>query len=189
MKIIRIIDGPHEADVDFHPDSALLLTGRPFFYPDFGGDWEGRLYLAVRINRLGKGVSLKFAPRYYDAITLALHIIPAGYTFEDYNDSPNKVIPRGILSGLDNSITHGEWMEMDKLNLLPDVSVNGIDRTLAIPSPDDISQAVSHVSVHTTIRTGDILLLPVDTAALPVKPRTRIAISNGSHTILNVKIV
>ena len=67
MKIIRLTGSEPLSDIDFHPDSALLLPGRPLFYPDFGGDWHACLFLAIRINRLGKSVSEKFAPRYYDS--------------------------------------------------------------------------------------------------------------------------
>ena len=64
------------SDVDFHPDSALLLPGRPMFYPDFTGDWQAQLYMAVHINRLGKSVSTKFAPRYYDGASVAVRVEP-----------------------------------------------------------------------------------------------------------------
>ncbi len=59
MKIIRFITLPPSHTLDFHPDSALLLPGRPMFYPDFGGEWVAFPMLAVRLNRLGKSVDRK----------------------------------------------------------------------------------------------------------------------------------
>lgn len=49
------------------PDSAILKDGKPFFIPDFSNEVHYETELVVRINRLGKNISPRFASRYYDA--------------------------------------------------------------------------------------------------------------------------
>ena len=49
------------------PDTAILKDGKPFFLPDFSQNMEYETELVVRICRLGRNISTKFAPRYYDA--------------------------------------------------------------------------------------------------------------------------
>ena len=53
-------------------DSALLKDGKPFFIPDDLGTIEYETELVVRICRLGKTISKRFAHRYYDAVTLGI---------------------------------------------------------------------------------------------------------------------
>lgn len=179
MKIIRIVGQEAHSDIDFHPDSALLLPGRPLFYPDFAGEWMARVYLAVHINRLGKSVSEKFAPRYYDSMSL-------GMTFEP--TEPGKLAP-GVLSGLDSSITHGEWFAPEAMLAMKSVSIGEEMTGIALPSLDEVNRAVARISVYTTLRMGDIILLPLDAAPLPLAPRTRLCISGSDTEIINLKIV
>lgn len=62
-----------EAPVVFmKPDSALLKDGRPFFIPDFSDDICCEVEVVVRISRLGKNISPRFAYRYYDALTVGM---------------------------------------------------------------------------------------------------------------------
>ena len=69
MKIIRVIALDPVLRLEFHPDSALVLQGRPLFMPEEGEGWQAQICLAVKISRLGKNISEKFAPRYYDAVS------------------------------------------------------------------------------------------------------------------------
>lgn len=184
MKIIRITDiSPRQtpSDVEFHPDSALLLPGRPMFYPDFGGEWQARLYIAVHINRLGKSVSVKFAPRYYDGVAIAIRIEPIA----------DGAIAPGVLSGMDSSITHGEWIGVDELTAMHRLVIDGKIAEVEMPDADTLNRAVSRVSEHTTLRMGDMILLPLDVAPSVLLPRTYFAIDadGAGRRLMEVKIV
>lgn len=182
MKIIRLTGSEPLSDIDFHPDSALLLPGRPLFYPDFGGDWHARLFLAIRINRLGKSVSEKFAPRYYDSFSLALHFIPV---------DPSAMLP-GVLSGLDSSITHGVWLPVTQLAGNITVTTDcqpPCSPDFTLPSEIEVNRAIARVSTYTTLRMGDILLMPLPLSPLPLSPRTHVALSAADTEIISLKIV
>lgn len=182
MKIIRLTGSEPLSDIDFHPDSALLLPGRPLFYPDFGGDWHARLFLAIRINRLGKSVSEKFAPRYYDSFSLALHFIPVDHS---------AMLP-GVLSGLDSSITHGAWLPVTQLAGNITVTTDcqpPCSPDFTLPSETEVNRAIARVSTYTTLRMGDILLMPLPLSPLPLSPRTHVALSAADTEIISLKIV
>ena len=53
-------------------DSALLTRGRPFFLPDFTERCDYETELVVRICRLGRSIPVRFAHRYYDAVTVGI---------------------------------------------------------------------------------------------------------------------
>ena len=53
-------------------DTALLKDGKPFFIPDHLGSIEYETELVVRICKWGKTVPVRFASRYYDAVTVGI---------------------------------------------------------------------------------------------------------------------
>ena len=63
---------PENPVIFMKPDSAILRNRRPFFLPDHLGRVDYETELVVRINRLGKSISARFADRYIDAVTLGI---------------------------------------------------------------------------------------------------------------------
>ncbi|MCM1522270.1 MAG: hypothetical protein NC039_06420 [Muribaculaceae bacterium] len=177
MKIIPFKSITPEAEADFMPDSALLLPGRPMFFPEEGDGWRLEPHVAVRLNRLGKGVAPKFASRYYDAMTLALRLTLPGHR------SP------GLLSGMDASVVCGEWMALDDFMKLRSVSIEG-DAIEMSADRDEIAAAIAAVSRLTTIKMGDIVLLPALTPTFGASPHTRVEVKTADgNVLLNLKIV
>lgn len=186
MKILR----PATHCLHLHPDSALIPEGRPMFFPDLGDSWVALFYLAVRINRLGKRISTRFASRYYDAFALAVRISPEELT-DNLSEVTGSALAGGWLDVLDNSITHGPWIP-PAISSFSDITV-AVTSSTAIDLPSvhlsaegiDIDQAINLCSRFTTLRTGDIILLPL-AGSLPLLPRTRLT---ASPALLNLKIV
>ena len=48
------------------PDSTIVKNGNPVYLPDFDPNITARPYMALRIDRLGKSVSPRFAYRYFE---------------------------------------------------------------------------------------------------------------------------
>ena len=63
---------PTEPVFFMKPDSARLPRKAPFFYPNFTKDLHYEIELVVKINKLGKNISKKFAPTYYEEIGLGI---------------------------------------------------------------------------------------------------------------------
>lgn len=177
MKIIRVIEAGERLTVDFHPDSAMLLAGRPFFMPEFGHGWSARIKTALRICRLGKNIGERFAGRYFDAVAPALHIFPSDSTMDS-----------GLLSALDSSIVIGEWHNSDILEAPRVIEFEEIHTSLP-PSRDLAEQVISHVSQYSTLKMGDIILLPEPLPPLPLRENTRFQISLNFTPSLDLKIV
>ncbi|MCI9285077.1 MAG: hypothetical protein HFJ91_04645 [Muribaculaceae bacterium] len=180
MKIIRVTEaGDNTPAIDFLPDSTLLRRGYPMFYPDFGSGWSIEPYLAVRLSRLGKGVSLKFATRYYDAVAPAIRLILPG--------AP--AVMQGALSGMDFSVSHGDWRT--PVEYLEAGSITIQDVEIPLPSStEEIDRMIPHVSRLTTIKMGDIILLPLGAQPIPVGPRSRIkAMTPDGTEVMDVKVV
>ena len=67
MKIIGFIDYNGSAEMILKGDSCLLNGRKPMFIPDWTDDVNVTPCLILRVSRLGKEITLKYADRYYDA--------------------------------------------------------------------------------------------------------------------------
>ena len=91
-------------------DSALLKDHKPFFIPDDLGRIEYETELVVRIFRLGKTISERFAHRYYDAVTVGID-----FTARELQQKLREQgRPWELSKSFDGAAVLGEWVEKDK---------------------------------------------------------------------------
>jgi len=115
---------PTEPVIFMKPDTALLRNGKPFYIPDFSTNIQYEAEIVVKINRLGKNISRKFAHRYYNEITVGLDM-----TARDLQqDFCSKGQPWECCKAFDNSAVTGDFITLDQL----DCNINNIDFHLEI---------------------------------------------------------
>ena len=81
------------------PDSSLLLQGKPFFMPAFAESFEATFQLAFRIDRIGKTIAPRFAPRYIGAVAPAMAIKAVGMEPERLNGAFDGNVALYIFNG------------------------------------------------------------------------------------------
>ena len=91
-------------------DSALLKDHKPFFIPDHMGRIDYETELVVRICKLGKNISTRFAHCYYDAVTVGIDFTAR----EMQTQLREKGLPWEICKGFDGSAALGDWVDVDK---------------------------------------------------------------------------
>ena len=151
-------------------DSALLKGGKPFFVPDWSEQVDYETELVVRICRLGKGISERFAHRYYDAVTVGID-----FTARDWQrEARQKGLPWEICKGFDGSAAIGEWVDMAALHDIQTLhfrlDING--RTVQEGFTGDmlyrVDELVSYISQFFTLKTGDLLYTGTPVGVGPV---------------------
>lgn len=177
MKIIRVIALDPVLRLEFHPDSALVLQGRPLFMPEEGEGWQAQICLAVKISRLGKNISEKFAPRYYDGISFAMRLT-----------LPSAPELASVIAGMDSGIVHGQWLDAAKASAPMAVTAGGAEIRLA-PQAAVIDRAISMISRYTTLKIGDMILLPAADTMVPLAAPGRFDITVDGVDILSQKLV
>lgn len=177
MKIIRVKSLGESLDFDIHPDSAMILPGRPLFMPEFGEGWVGDIYLALRIGRLGKNIARKFAGRYYDAVSVGLVVT-----------LPGSDLPEGVMSAMDSTVVHGEWFTADRL-AEPLRITCGKDEAMIADGTALADEAVSRVSEYMTLKMGDIILLPLPAMSTGLKERSYVTLDLDGEQALDLKVV
>lgn len=181
MKLIvfnRVAGDPVEAvpAIDLIPDSAIILPGRPIFLPVFSSNWKAELLPAVRISRLGKAIKSRFAPRYYDAMTLLLRLRPIDLEEELHA----KELSTAIASSFDNCIQLGEWLELPPEGIDRDIEISFSGQSVNLtPSQIKINEAIESVSRFLTIKNGDII------APLAIDPATDVAVGLDFRASIN----
>ena len=157
----------NEADFSLRllPDTAVLGTKCPFFIPDFATQCRATLCAAVRVSRLGRSVYTRFASRYYDNVTAAIHLTAHPL----FGQLVSAGLPADRACGFDGALALGRW-EADAAEAMEagtelTAKLGGhVIATMATPTSAAVDAALSAVSAYYTLRQGDILLLPVSSA-------------------------
>lgn len=161
---------PEEPVIFTKADSALLKDHKPFFIPDHLGNIEYEAELVVRICRLGKTISERFAHRYYDAVTVGIDFTAC--------DLQTKLKAAGrpweLCKGFDGAAALGEWVPVDKFRDIQAIrfhlDING--QTVQEGCSSDmlykVDEIIAYISRYFTLKTGDILYTGCPSGCGPV---------------------
>ena len=140
-------------------DSALLKDHKPFFIPDDMGKIECEAEVVVRICRLGKTISERFAHRYYDAVTVGID-----FTARELQQKlREKGLPWDLCKGFDGSAALGEWVQKDnfldvqRLRLHLDINGKTVQEGCTSDMLFTVDRIISYISRFFTLKTGDII--------------------------------
>ncbi len=152
-------------------DSSLLPNHKPFFIPDHMGRIEYEAEVVVRICKLGKSVSERFAPRYYDAVTMGIDFTAR----ELQRELMAKGRPWDIAKGFDGAAALGEWVPKEKFldlqRLRFHLDINGETRQQGCTADMlyTIDEIIAYISQFWTLKTGDILFTGTPAGVGPVQ--------------------
>lgn len=138
MKIIGFIYHEGKAEMVLKGDSCLLNGRKPFFVPDWTNEVGVTPCLILRVSRLGKEITYKFADRYYDAIAPGEDFVAMDVLREAQAEGK----PWTKALAFDYSLAIGEWMNGEWMN----------GEWLMSPQ-----EAIEEASKVMTIRQGDLI--------------------------------
>lgn len=165
-------------------DSAITASTRPVFLPDFDMEWTGRFYLAIRVSRLGKNVAAKFANRYYDAVALAMQMIPV--TLVDELRASER--SAGLTGLFDNALVTGEWIGVDKLGK-ESLTVKVGESDITVDTLETLAaEAIALVSGYATIKMGDIITIAQMPAGMALRSGTALSCDINGMGCLQLRV-
>lgn len=162
---------PKEPVFFMKADNALLKDGSDFFYPDFTKDLHYECELVVKIDKMGKNIAEKFAPKYYSKISLGID-----FTARDLQQKcKEKGLPWEIGKSFDYSAPlSNTWIDvsrfkMDELSFK--LLKNG--KSVQIGKTADmifsIDQIIAYISKFITLKTGDLIFTGTPAGVGPVE--------------------
>ena len=157
-------------------DSSLLKDRKPFFIPDELGTIEYEAEIVVRVCRLGKSISERFASRYYDAVTVGID-----FTARDLlRKLSQQGLPWDMSKSFDGAAALGEWVSKDKFldiqRLRFHLDVNGETKQEGCTSDMiyKVDEIISYISRFFTLKTGDLIYTGCPTSGFPVHINDRL---------------
>lgn len=197
MKIICIYNNYHTQKKIFSepifflkPDTSLLNNNKPFFIPHFSENISCGISPVIRINRVGKNISEKFASRYYDEIGIGLDLtdvsmldkckknnLPweAAKAFEDSS-------PLGLFTNKNN------LPDLEKIKFSLSINENIVQEIMIENMNFSVSQIISYISRFFTIKTGDLIFIGTPEVPVPVKINDKLQAFIGDNLFLDFSI-
>ncbi len=181
---------PTEPVVFLKPDSSLLKNNKPFFLPDFSENIHYEVEVVVKISKLGKSISAKFAPRYFDEVTLGIDITArdiqsrnaaAGYPWE-------------LSKGFDGAAPVGSFVPVSALedvnNLDFRLEINGkvVQQSNTSDLIFSISEIIEYVSRFFTLKTGDLIFTGTPSGVGQLKRNDKLVAFLGDKPLLDFVI-
>lgn len=173
MDHIREMNNPIPAVPVFFlkPDSSIIRNNNPFFYPEFTTDLQYELEVVLKINRLGRNISEKFAHRYFNEIGLGID-----FTARDLQRlCKEKGMPWEMAKAFDGSAPISDFVSKENFKNLNDIKfkLKKNDEVVQNGSTKDMifnfDKIIAYVSRFITLRTGDLIFTGTPVGVGPVK--------------------
>lgn len=166
---------PAEPVIFIKPDTALLRDNEPFYLPSFSTDVHYEIEVVLKINKMGKNISPKFAHKYYEEIGLGID-----FTARDLQTKlKEKGLPWEKAKGFNGSapissfVPKSQFADLKNLNF--SLQINGETRQNGNTSLMlwDFDEIIAEMSTYFTLKTGDLIFTgtPVGVGAVAIGDR------------------
>jgi len=178
---------PEDPVVFLKPDSSLLKNNKPFFLPGFSSMIQYEAEIVLKINKLGKGISTKFAHRYYDELTLGIDI--TARDIQNRNSAAG--LPWELSKCFDGAAPIGKFVKVDSFGDLKNLDfrleING--KTVQQGNTSDMifscNEIVSYVSRFFTLKTGDLIFTGTPSGVGPLRKKDNLVAYLGDEVLLD----
>ncbi len=182
---------PDAPVVYMKPETSLLKNNQPFFYPDFTNNLNYGVEIVVKINRVGKNISAKFAHRYYSQIAIGINLIASDIQSRHIE----KGLPLEIAYSFDNSAhiskfyNISEFGEISNTNFSLKQNNNIVQQGNTSNMIFDINNLIAYISKIFTVKIGDLIYTgtPSGVGAVSVGDKFEAYIENKKLLICDIK--
>lgn len=148
---------PTEPVIFLKPKTALLVDGKPLYYPEYTNDLQYECELVVKICKNGKYVQERFAHNYYKEVSLGID-----FTARDLQQrQKEKGLPWEIAKAFDGSAAVGDFVAIGNgvSSLQFELQVNGEVRQQGNTADMlfSVDKIIAYVSRFFTLNIGDLI--------------------------------
>lgn len=173
------------------PDSSILKDGKPFFLPEFSDEVHYEAEVVLRICRLGKHISPRFAHRYYDAVTVGID-----FTARDLQRRLRDAgCPWELCKAFDNSAAIGTFVplaqaggDVQRLDFSLTVDGSEVQRGNTADMLFKVDEIIAYVSRFMTLKIGDLLFTGTPAGVGPVSIGQHLQGYLGAEKVLDFHI-
>ena len=183
-------DVPTRPVIFMKPKNAILLPGKPFYYPEFSDNIQYECELVVKICKNGRYIQEKFAHKYYDAVTVGID-----FTARDLQQElKSKGLPWELAKAFDGSAAVGEFIPITKdfnINDLQFELIKNGERVQAGKTSEmifNINEIIEYVSQYISVNIGDLIFTGTPAGVGAVNVYDTLEGSLGGEKLLHVDI-
>jgi acylpyruvate hydrolase len=152
------------------PDTAIIRNNKPFFYPDFTTDLQYETEIVLKLSRVGKNISERFASRYFAELGIGID-----FTARDIqNKCKERGLPWEVAKSFDGSAPISKFCSIEKYkdiyNLNFHLDLNG--KTVQTGNTADLifsfEKVIAHISKFVTVKMGDLIFTGTPSGVGPV---------------------
>ena len=169
------------------PDSSILKNNKPFFLPDFAENIHYEVEVVIKISKLGKSISAKFAPRYFDEVSVGIDI-----TARDLQSSLSAAgRPWEISKSFDGAAPIGSFIPVNSVNDMGnlDFRLEINNKVVQKGNTSDMifgfNEIVEYVSKFFTLKTGDLIFTGTPPGVGPLKKNDNLVAYIGERPLLD----
>lgn len=187
MKILELRDFGDKSRAE-HPslilttDSSVVRDNRPVFLPELSKRWRCDFMVGYLMCRLGKSISEKFAPRYYDMMTLCVRFVPLDIVKPEGSNTENW---SSWATGFDGGLAIGSWIDVENIKSV-DITMPQCVTFGSINPP--ITKAINVLSKVMMIKTGDIIIPPMPLFSCDINIGDRIDAQINGQSVLHFNV-
>jgi 2-keto-4-pentenoate hydratase/2-oxohepta-3-ene-1,7-dioic acid hydratase in catechol pathway len=181
---------PEVPVVFLKPDSSILKNNKPFFLPDFSDIIHYEVEVVIKISKLGKGISAKFASRYYDEVTVGIDI-----TARDLQSRlASSGMPWEISKCFDGAAPLGAFVPVSSVKDMGDLGfrleINGcvVQESNTSDMIFGFNEIVEYVSKFFTLKTGDLIFTGTPSGVGKLKRNDNLVAFLGDKPLLDFMI-
>ena len=150
---------PESPVIFMKPDTSVLSKEFPFVLPEFSNDIHYEVEVLVKICKVGKYISPKFAYKYYNQIGLGID-----FTARDLqSELKAKGLPWEIAKGFDGSAVIGDFVDKEQFDDVQNISFQLVKNGEVVQYGNTqdmlwkIDELISYVSQFFTLKMGDVI--------------------------------
>ena len=163
---------PAEPVVFLKPDSAVVLKQHPFVIPAFSNEIHHEIEVIVKISKVGKYITAKFAHKYYDEISVGID-----FTARDLQDElKTKGLPWEKAKAFDGSAVIGDFLPKTQFESLENITFELTNNSKTVQLGNTalmlwkIDELIAYVSQFFTLKIGDIIFTGTPEGVAKVNP-------------------
>jgi acylpyruvate hydrolase len=172
------------------PETAIIKAGLPFFYPDFSNDIHYEVELVLRIGKLGKHISEKFAHTYIDGIGVGID-----FTARDLqNECKKKGLPWEIAKAFDGSAPVSQFLPNEHFNDMHDINFSLLKNGEIVQKGNSgmmifsFDKIIAYVSQFVTLKIGDLIFTGTPAGVGAIKKGDNLEAYIESKSLLKLAI-
>ncbi|UOB16976.1 fumarylacetoacetate hydrolase family protein [Abyssalbus ytuae] len=150
---------PADPVIFIKPDTSILKTAQDFFIPDFTDNVHYEVEILVKISKIGKHISQRFAHKYYEQIGLGID-----FTARDVQQKlKEKGLPWEKAKAFDDSAVVGAWLPKSEFDDLNNINFHLAKNGEIVQQGNTslmlwkIDELIEYISQYFTLKIGDII--------------------------------